>query len=65
MEKGLISENARAGGHSKSSIVAMEFAPFAHSNSKNDKKYSKLKVSITEGKNRELRRFFEHLAEKC
>ena len=25
---------------------------------KNDKKYSKLKVSITEGKNRELRRFF-------
>ncbi|WP_104743254.1 pseudouridine synthase [Helicobacter cinaedi] len=59
MEKGLISENARAGGHSKSSIVAMEFAPFAHYEIlKNDKKYSKLKVSITEGKNRELRRFF-------
>ena len=37
----------------------MEFAPFAHYEIlKNDKKYSKLKVSITEGKNRELRRFF-------
>ncbi|CAM3380752.1 pseudouridine synthase [Helicobacter labetoulli] len=59
MEEGLVSEDARVGGHSKSEIVAMEFAAFAYYEIlKNDKKYSKLKVSITEGKNRELRRFF-------
>ena len=59
MEEGLECEDARAGGHSKSDIVSMNFASFAsYQILKNDKKYSKLKVSITEGKNRELRRFF-------
>lgn len=58
-ENGLVCENARAGGHSKSKINAMEFAPFArYEILKNDNRYSKLKVTLTEGKNRELRRFF-------
>lgn len=59
MQEGFKCDNTRAGGHSKSSIVAMEFAPFSsYEILKNDTKYSKIKVSITEGKNRELRRFF-------
>ena len=54
-------EDASAGGHSKSKIKAMNFAPFAgYTCIKNTPKYSKIKVIITEGKNRELRRFFAH-----
>lgn len=61
MESGIVLENASAGGHSKSKIKAMEFAPFAgYTCIKNTPKYSKIKVMITEGKNRELRRFFAH-----
>lgn len=59
MEEGFECEDARAGGHIKSNIIRMHFSPFcAYQILKNDKKYSKVKVSITEGKNRELRRFF-------
>lgn len=59
MEQGLVCEDARAGGHSKSEIVGMEFAPFeSYEILKNDARHSRLKVSITGGKNRELRRFF-------
>lgn len=59
MENGLISEDTRAGAHSKSHITSMEFAPFSsYKILKNDNRYSKIKVSITQGKNRELRRFF-------
>ena len=61
MESGLSLEDASAGGHSKSKIKAMNFAPFAgYTCIKNTPKYSKIKVIITEGKNRELRRFFAH-----
>lgn len=61
MESGLRLENASAGAHSKSEIRSMDFAPFASfSCIKNTPKYSKIKVAITEGKNRELRRFFAH-----
>ncbi len=61
MESGLSLEDASAGGHSKSKIKAMDFAPFAgYTCIKNTPKYSKIKVIITEGKNRELRRFFAH-----
>ncbi|TLD81094.1 rRNA pseudouridine synthase [Helicobacter sp. MIT 05-5293] len=61
MQNGLKCDDARAGGHEKSKIIAMEFAPFeSYEVIKSDKKYTKLKVSITEGKNRELRRFFAH-----
>lgn len=59
MEEGLLCEDASLGGHVKSNIASMKFTPFAsYEILKNDKKYSKIKVSITEGKNRELRRFF-------
>jgi len=38
----------------------MEFAPFLGYQIQSSGKYSKLKVAISEGKNRELRRFFAH-----
>ena len=39
----------------------MEFAPFlGYQIQTSNGKYSKLKVAISEGKNRELRRFFAH-----
>ena len=61
MKNGLDLEDARAGGHEKSKIVSMKFAPFlAYDILTNGTKFSKIKVSIIEGKNRELRRFFAH-----
>lgn len=59
MKEGLVAEFATKGAHEKTEIVSMDFAPFLwYKVQKNDPKFSKLKVSITEGKNRELRRFF-------
>lgn len=61
MQHGLELEDASVGAHEKSKIKSMSFRPFnAYDIIKNDKKISKLKVAITEGKNRELRRFFGH-----
>lgn len=61
MSNGLEIDDASAGAHPKSQISSMNFSPFAHfSIIKNTRNYSKIKVSITEGKNRELRRFFAH-----
>ncbi|RLA73161.1 MAG: rRNA pseudouridine synthase [Epsilonproteobacteria bacterium] len=61
MRKGLILDDASAGAHALSNITSMEFAPFyAYNIIKNNPNYSILKVSIGEGKNRELRRFFAH-----
>ncbi|PAF48198.1 pseudouridine synthase [Helicobacter sp. 12S02634-8] len=61
MEKGIYLEDAIAGAHPKSKIKQMAFAPFSkYEIIKNDSHFSKLKISITEGKNRELRRFFAH-----
>lgn len=61
MQNGLKLEDAKAGGHQKSKLSSMHFAPFSHfSMIKNSRNYSKIKVTITEGKNRELRRFFAH-----
>ncbi|WP_027326622.1 pseudouridine synthase [Helicobacter pametensis] len=61
MENGLELEDARAGAHTHSTITSMNFSPFADFTIiKNSRNYSKIKVSITEGKNRELRRFFAH-----
>ena len=61
MKNGLDLEDARAGGHEKSKIISMKFAPFlAYDIQTNGEKFSKIKVSIIEGKNRELRRFFAH-----
>jgi len=65
MKEGLVLEDARAGAHEKSKIYSMEFAPFAHFEVRSEgKNFSKLRVTITEGKNRELRRFFAHFEAK-
>ncbi len=61
MQNGLEIEDATAGGHEKSKITAMKFAPFADLVIRQEgKNFTKLRVSITEGKNRELRRFFAY-----
>ncbi len=61
MQEGLKILESKAGAHKLSKPMDMEFKPFAEFKIlKNSKTYSRLKVSITEGKNRELRRFFAH-----
>jgi 23S rRNA pseudouridine2605 synthase len=65
MKEGLVLSDARAGAHEKSKIVSMEFAPFAHFEIRAEgKSFTKLRVTISEGKNRELRRFFGHFGAK-
>ncbi len=65
MKEGLTLDDARAGAHEKSKIYAMEFAPFVHFEIRSESKhFTKLRVTITEGKNRELRRFFAHFDAK-
>jgi 23S rRNA pseudouridine2605 synthase len=61
MLNGLTLEDASEGGHSHSKITSMTFKPFiGYQIQKNAHNYSTLKVAISEGKNRELRRFFAH-----
>jgi len=61
MKGGLKLEDASLGAHELSHIKSMDFAPFAHFELRGETgKYTKLRVTITEGKNRELRRFFAH-----
>ena len=61
MKEGLFLDDARAGGHEKSKIYSMDFAPFVHYEVRNvGANFSKLRVTIAEGKNREIRRFFGH-----
>ena len=61
MQNGLKIEDATKGAFKNTKIKSMEFAPFlAYDIQSNGTKYSKLKVVINEGKNRELRRFFGH-----
>jgi 23S rRNA pseudouridine2605 synthase len=61
MKKGMELKDASAGAHSHSKVTSMTFAPFAaYRVEKNSENYSILKVAITEGQNRELRRFFAH-----
>ncbi|WP_457599134.1 pseudouridine synthase [Hydrogenimonas sp.] len=64
MEKAMregIRIKGKKGAHEKSGIEEMEFAPFyAYQILKNESNYSKIRVAIGEGKNRELRRFFAH-----
>jgi 23S rRNA pseudouridine2605 synthase len=65
MREGLVLEDAREGGHEASEITRMEFAPFPEVTVRGQSgKYTKLRVTITEGKNRELRRFFGHFGAK-
>ena len=59
MQNGLIAQDATKGAHPKSEITSMEFKPFlAYKILGSSGGYTKLKVIINEGKNRELRRFF-------
>jgi len=61
MRDGLVLEDASAGAHENSKVKSMTFAPFlGFSERGTTGKYTKLRVAITEGKNRELRRFFAH-----
>lgn len=65
MKEGLVLDDARAGGHEKSKIYTMEFAPFTHFEIRSEgQNFSKLRVTIQEGQNRELRRFFAHFDAK-
>jgi len=65
MQEGLVLDDARTGAHEKSSIRSMEFAPFAEVVVRSEgKNFSKLRVTIREGQNRELRRFFGHFDAK-
>jgi len=61
MMNGLELADATAGGHSHSKVTSMTFAPFiGYKIQKNEHNYSVLKIAISEGKNREIRRFFAH-----
>ncbi|WP_198304340.1 pseudouridine synthase [Arcobacter vandammei] len=61
MQQGITIEDARKGAYAKTAIKSMTFAPFlAYDIQTNGEKFSKIKVVISEGKNRELRRFFAH-----
>ncbi|WP_298750352.1 pseudouridine synthase [uncultured Arcobacter sp.] len=61
MNSGLELEDATKGARKDSKIKSMNFAPFLGYKVDSIKDtFSKLKVAITEGKNRELRRFFAH-----
>lgn len=61
MNDGLTLSDARAGGHEKSKIIKMTFAPFIKYEIRGvNVNFTKLRVTINEGKNRELRRFFAH-----
>lgn len=65
MKEGLVLEDARAGAHEKSKIYSMEFAPFTAFELRHEgQSFTKLRVTISEGKNRELRRFFAHFDAK-
>lgn len=61
MRDGMVLSDARAGGHEKSRITSMEFAPFDNFELRSEgKSFTKIRVTISEGQNRELRRFFAH-----
>lgn len=59
MKKGLHADVATKGAHSHTKITSMDFAPFINYKIiKNAPTFSRLRVTIAEGQNRELRRFF-------
>ncbi len=65
MDNGITLDDATAGAWDNTKTINMEFAPFlGYQIQTNTPKYSKLKVAISEGKNRELRRFFAHFGSK-
>jgi len=61
MKNGLTLDDATAGAYEGTKITSMHFNPFnGYDIISNGTNFSKLKVAISEGKNRELRRFFAH-----
>ncbi|PIF03777.1 MAG: pseudouridine synthase [Arcobacter sp.] len=65
MDNGITLDDASAGAWDTSKTINMEFKPFlGYQIQTSTPKYSKLKVAISEGKNRELRRFFAHFGSK-
>jgi 23S rRNA pseudouridine2605 synthase len=61
MQNGLTLKDATKGAHPLTQEKSMEFAPFsAYRITQNTPTLSKMKIAITEGKNREIRRFFGH-----
>lgn len=61
MLNGIELEDATNGAHAKTKIKSMSFKPFiGYKIISSAGNYSKLKVAINEGRNRELRRFFGH-----
>ncbi|MEA3456052.1 MAG: pseudouridine synthase [Campylobacterota bacterium] len=61
MKEGMTLNDARAGAHSSSKITSMVFKPFDGFELRaQGKHFTKLRVTISEGQNRELRRFFAH-----
>jgi 23S rRNA pseudouridine2605 synthase len=61
MKEGMTLSDARAGAHSRSKITSMSFKPFDSFELRTQgKHFTKLRVTISEGQNRELRRFFAH-----
>jgi 23S rRNA pseudouridine2605 synthase len=61
MKSGIEIQDSTAGAHKLTTKTNMQIAPFfAFQVTKNTNNFSKLKVAIGEGKNRELRRFFAH-----
>ncbi|RDU72314.1 rRNA pseudouridine synthase [Helicobacter aurati] len=59
MTNGLSLKNSKAGGHALGSSVSMDFPAMDFQILKNGK-FSKLKLSLNQGRNREIRRFFAH-----
>jgi 23S rRNA pseudouridine2605 synthase len=65
MDNGITLDDATAGAWDNTKTINMEFKPFlGYQVQTSSAKYSKLKVAISEGKNRELRRFFAHFGSK-
>lgn len=65
MDNGITLDDATAGAWDNTKTINMEFKPFlGYQIQTSTPKYSKLKVAISEGKNRELRRFFAHFGSK-
>jgi len=59
MKDGLSIDDASKGAHANSKIKSMDFSPFdAFEIRSQGEHFSKIRVTISEGKNRELRRFF-------
>jgi len=65
MDNGITLDDATAGAWDNTKTINMEFKAFlGYQIQTSTPKYSKLKVAISEGKNRELRRFFAHFGAK-